>query len=121
MPYLNTELCILIAELLPLFEGFPQAVWISQQRLEEGHGFCRIVFWTFAESADAIKTFDIWFQAIFRKSRVTETLERLVACALEEAGDFEIALNDWARLHVTQKDTQKAMQKVASNMLAAER
>ncbi len=109
MPYLNTELCSLIAELLPLFQGFPKHVWISQQRIEEGHGFCRVVFWTFAASADAIKTFAIWFQAIFRDSRVTETLERLVACALEETAGFEIALTDWLRLPATKTDIEKAV------------
>ena len=50
--YLNEELPLLIADLLPIFHGFPQDVWISEKWVDEGLDFCRVVFWVCAESPD---------------------------------------------------------------------
>ena len=96
--YLNQEFPLLIADLLPIFHGFPQDVRISEKWVDEGLDFCRVVFWVSAESPDAIKTFSIWFQAIFRESSVAEVLERLVTSALDEPNDVEVILTDWTRL-----------------------
>ena len=96
--YLNEELPLLIADLLPLLHGFPQDVWISEKWVDEGLDFCRVVFWVSAESPDAIKTFGNWFQAIFREQPVAEVLERLVTHALDDANDIEVILTDWTRL-----------------------
>lgn len=107
--YLTQELPVLIADLLPLFRGFPAEVWISQQRVDEGLDFCRVIFWAFSESPEAIKTFSIWFQALFREAQVSETLERLVVCALEEASEIEVGLTDWTRLHATEAEVEKVI------------
>ena len=96
--YLNEELPLLIADLLPIFHGFPQDVWISEKWVDEGLDFCRVVFWVSGESPDAIKTFGNWFQAIFRESSVAEVLERLVTSALDDPNDIEVILTDWTRL-----------------------
>ncbi|RKU09770.1 hypothetical protein C6503_20545 [Candidatus Poribacteria bacterium] len=96
--YLNEDLPVLIADLLPIFHGFPRDVWISEKWVDEGLDFCRVVFWVSAESPDAIKTFGNWFQAIFREPSVAEVLERLVAHALDEPNDAEVILTDWTRL-----------------------
>ena len=108
--YLDQALPVLIADLLPLFRGFPEDVWISQRRVDEGLDFCRVIFWAFSESPEAIKTFGIWFQAIFRETDISETLERLVACALEEAAEIEVVLTDWTRLHATEAEIAEAIQ-----------
>ncbi len=107
--YLDQEVPVLIADLLPLFHGFPEAVWISQQRVDEGLDFSRVIFWAFSESPEAIKTFGIWFQAVFREAPVAETLERLVLCALEAAEEIEVALTDWTRLHATEAEIAEAI------------
>lgn len=107
--YLNQELPMLIADFFQLFHGFPEDVWISQKWVDEGLDFCRVVFWVFSESPDAIKTFGIWFQAIFREPAVAETLERLVACALEQPTDAEVALTDWSRLYAPEAEVEKAV------------
>ena len=96
--YLNEELPVLIADLLPIFHGFPQDVWISEKWVDEGLDFCRVIFWVSAESPDAIKSFGNWFQAIFREPSVAEVLERLVTCALDDSNDIEVILTDWTRL-----------------------
>lgn len=96
--YLDHDRVVIIADLLPLFRGFPEGVWISQQSVDEGLDFCRVIFWVFSESADAIKSFSIWFQALFRNTHLAETLERLVYYALDAAMDFEVELTDWTRL-----------------------
>ena len=96
--YLNQDLVLLIADLLPIFHGFPQDVWISEKWVDEGLDFCRVGFSVSAESPDAIKTFGNWFQAVFREPAVAEVLERLVAQALEEPNDAEVILTDWTRL-----------------------
>lgn len=96
--YLNQELVLLIADLLPTFRGFPQGVQISEKSVDEGLDFCRVVFRVSAESPDAIKTFANWFQAIFRELSISEVLERLVLCALDEPNDIEVILTDWTRL-----------------------
>lgn len=108
--YLNQEIPIIIAELLPLFHQFPKDVWISQQSVDEGLDFCRVVFWVFSESSDALKIFSIWFQAIFREAQVAETLERLVGCALDDPDAAEVELTDWTRLHALEADVKKAIQ-----------
>jgi len=89
---------VLIADLLPLFHGFPVDVWISEKWVDEGLDFCRIVFWVCAESPDAIKAFGNWFQAIFRDPPIAEVLERLIARALDKPSDAEVILTDWTRL-----------------------
>lgn len=96
--YLNQDLTVLVADLLPLFRDFPKDVQISERWVDEGLDFCRVIFWASAESADAIKTFGNWFQAIFRESSVAEVLERLVMYALDEPNDAEVILSDWTRL-----------------------
>ncbi|MYB95362.1 hypothetical protein F4054_03470 [Candidatus Poribacteria bacterium] len=96
--YLNQELTVLVADLLPIFHNFPQDVWISEKEVDEGLDFCRVVFSVSAESPDAIKTFGNWFQAIFREPSVAEVLERLVVHALEEPNAAEVMLTDWTRL-----------------------
>jgi len=96
--YLNEDLPVLIADLLPIFHGFPRDVWISEKWVDEGLDFCRVVFWVCSESPDAIKTFGNWFQAIFREPAVSEVLERLVTHALDDPKDIEVILTDWTRL-----------------------
>ena len=96
--YLNQELTVLVADLLPIFHNFPKDVHISERWVDEGLDFCRVIFWVSAESPDAIKTFGNWFQAIFREPPVPEVLERLVMCALDEPNDTEVILSDWTRL-----------------------
>ncbi len=96
--YLNEDLPVLIADLLPLFRDFPKDVQISERWVDEGLDFCRVIFWVSAESADSIKTFGNWFQAIFREPSVAEVLERIVTCALDEPNDAEVILSDWTRL-----------------------
>ena len=96
--YLNQELTVLVADLLPIFHNFPKDVHISERWVDEGLDFCRVIFWVSAESPDAIKTFGNWFQAIFREPSVAEVLERLVAHALDEPNAAEVILTDWTRL-----------------------
>ena len=96
--YLNEDLPVLIADLLPLFQGFPRGVWISEKWVDEGLDFCRVVFRVCSESPDPIKTFGNWFQAIFREPAVAEVLERLVSHALDDPKDIEVILTDWTRL-----------------------
>ena len=96
--YLNQDLTVLVADLLPIFRDFPQEVQISERWVDEGLDFCRVIFWVSAESPDAIKTFGNWFQAIFREPSVAEVLERLVAHALDEPDAAEVILTDWTRL-----------------------
>ena len=88
--YLDHDKVVVIADLLSLFRGFPEDVWISQQSVDEGLDFCRVIIWVFSESADAIKSFSIWFQALFRNTHLAETLERLVYYALDDAIDIEV-------------------------------
>lgn len=108
--YLNHELPVIIADLLPLFQGFPVDVWISQQSIDEGLDFCRVLFWVFSESSDALKSFSIWFQALFRDAQVTSTLAHIVLCALEESDEIIVELSDWTRVHTLPKDVQNAVQ-----------
>ena len=113
--YLNHESPTIIAELLPLFQGFPDDVWISQQSIDEGLDFCRVLFWVFSESSDALKSFGIWFQALFRDAQVTSALERIVQCALEEADGIEVDLTDWTRINVSETDVQTAVLNETTN------
>lgn len=108
--YLNQELPIIIADLLSLFQGFPENVWISQQSIDEGLDFCRVVFWVFSESSNALKSFSNWFQALFREAQVANILERIVVCALDETDDITVELIDWTRIHALPNDVQKALQ-----------
>ncbi len=96
--YLDHDRVVVIADLLTLFHGFPEGVWVSQQSVDEGMDFCRVIIWVFSESADAIKTFSIWFQALFRNTHLADTLERLVYYALDDATDIEVELTDWTRI-----------------------
>ena len=105
--YLNDSLPRLLPEFLPLFEGFPEGVRISQQAVEEGLDFCRVTFWVFAEESDAIKAFSIWFQAFFRDERLISLLERFVKHALDDSDEIEVTLLDWARLHVTEEEARR--------------
>ncbi len=106
--YLNDSLPRLLPEFLPLFERFPEGVWISQQAVEEGLDFCQVTFWVFAEEPDAIKAFSIWFQAFFRDERVITLLERFVKHALEDSDEIEVVLLDWTRVHVTEEEARQA-------------
>ncbi len=96
--YLNQDLTVLVADLLPIFHDFPKDVHISERWVDEGLDFCRVIFWVAAESPDAIKSFANWFQAIFREASIAEVLERLVVCALDEPDGIEVILSDWTRL-----------------------
>ena len=107
--YLNDSLPRLIPEFLPLFERFPEDVWISQHAVEEGLDFCQVIFWAFAEEPDAIKAFSIWFQAFFRDEQIIDLLERFVKHALEDSDEIEVVLLDWARVHVTEQEMQQAV------------
>ena len=106
--YLNDALPNLLPEFLPLFEGFPGGVWISQQAVDEGLDFCQINFWTFAEEPEPLKAFSIWFQAFFRDERIIDLLERFVQHALDDSDEIEIVLLDWARVHVTEEEARRA-------------
>ena len=108
--YLDQDRVVIIADLLPLFRGFPEGVWISQQSVDEGLDFCRVILWVFSESADAIKSFSIWFQALFRNTHLAETLERLVYYALDDAIDLEVELTDWTRLLASDAEFSEVVQ-----------
>lgn len=109
--YLNDSLPQLLPEFLPLFDGFPEGVWVSQQAVEEGLDFCQVTFWVFAEEPDAIKAFSIWFQAFFRNDQLISLLERFVKYALDDSDEIEVALLDWARTHVTEGEARQAADK----------
>ena len=109
--YLNDSLPKLLPEFLPLFEGFPEGVRISQQVVEEGLDFCRVTFWAFAEAPDTIKAFSIWFQAFFRDERIIDLLEHYVKYALDDSDEIEVSLLDWTRIHVTEEEVQQVVQK----------
>ena len=102
--YLNDSLLQLLPEFFPLFEEFPEGVWISQHAVEEGLDFCQVTFWAFAVEPDAIKAFSLWFQAFFRNERLIDLLERFVKHALEDSDEIEVALLDWARIHVAEEE-----------------
>ena len=108
--YLNDSLPRLLPEFLPLFTEFPKGVWISQQAVEEGLDFCAVTFWAFAEEPDAIKAFSIWFQAFFRNEQIIDLLERLIKHALDDSDEIEVALLDWARIHVTEEEVRQAVE-----------
>ncbi len=108
--YLNHDRVVVVADLLPLFRGFPEDVWISQQSVDEGLDFCRVILWVFSESADAIKSFSIWFQALFRNTHLAETLERLVYFALDDAINLEVKLTDWTRLLASDAEFSEVVQ-----------
>ena len=107
--YLNHDLLVTIADLLKLFHNFPNDVWISQQSVDEGLDFCRIIFWVFSNSSDALKAFGIWFQSLFREAKVAETLERLVSYSLDEQESVEVVLSDWIRVNALAADVVKAI------------
>ncbi len=106
--YLNDSLPGLLPDFLPLFEGFPEGVWISQQTVDEGLDFCQVTFWAFAEEPDAIKAFSVWFQGFFRDERIIDLLERFVTHALDDPGEIEVVLLDWARVHVAEEEVRQA-------------
>jgi hypothetical protein len=107
--YLNARMCQLLAEFFPLFDGFPEGVWISQQAVDEGLDFCKVSFWAFAEEPDAIKEFSIWFGAVFRRENVIDLLERFIKYALDDPDGLEISLVDWGRAYVTEAELRKAV------------
>lgn len=107
--YLNQSIPIIIADLLPIIDGFPNDVWISQESIDEGLDFCRVVFWVFSESTDAMKRFTIWFQAIFRDEKVSEILEKIISCALDDPAEIDIDLSDWTRIYTSSVDMQTAI------------
>ena len=109
--YLNDSLPRLLPEFFPLFEGFPEGVRVSQQAVEEGLDICQVTFWVFAEEPDAIKAFSIWFQAFFRNEQLISLLERFVKYALDDSDEIEVALLDWARVHVTEEEARQAAEK----------
>lgn len=109
--YLNAPLCQLIAEFLPLCKGFPEGVWLSQQGVEEGLDFCTINFWAFSEEPEAIKEFSIWFGEFFREESVSDLLERFVRHSLEKPEAVEVSLANWSRVHVTEAEVQKIVQR----------
>ena len=107
--YLNQSIPILITDLLPILDGFPIDVWISQESVDEGLDFCRVIFWVFSEATEAMKKFIIWFQAVFRDEKVARFLEQLILCSLEDADDIEINLSDWTRIYTSTADNQAAI------------
>ena len=114
--YLNHSIPILIAELLPIIDGYPNDVWVSQQYVDEGLDFCRIVFWVFSKSSDAMKRFTIWFQAIFRDEKVSTILEQLIRSALDDPDEVDINLSDWTRIYTSSDDIQTAIDIEVSKM-----
>ena len=108
--YLNDSLFQLLPEFFPSVEGFPEGVRIGQYAVEEGLDFCQVTFWAFAEEPDAIKAFSIWFQAFFRDERIIDLLERFVKHALEDSDEIEVALLDWARVHVTEEEVRQMVE-----------
>ena len=114
--YLNQSIPILITDLLPILEGFPIDVWISQQSIDEGLDFCRVIFWVFSESTDAMKRFTIWFQEIFRDQKVSGFLERLIRCSLDDPEQIDIILSDWTRIYTSSADNQAAIDAEESKM-----
>ena len=107
--YLNQSIPILITELLPILDGFPIDVWISQESVDEGLDFCRVIFWVFSETTEAMKKFIIWFQAVFRDEKVARFLEQFILCSLEDSDDIEINLSDWTRIYTSTTDNQAAI------------
>ena len=118
--YLDHDRVVVIADLIPLFDGFPDGVWISQQSVDEGLDFCRVIIWVFSESADAIKSFSIWFQALFRNTHLAETLEKLVYYALDDldglddATELEVDLTNWTRLLASDDECSEVVEKEKS-------
>lgn len=108
--YLNHEKTVIIADLLPHFHDFPSEVWISHQSVDEGLDFCRVIFWVFSESSEALKLFGIWFQALFRDTQLSKTLETLVYFALDDTDGHEVELSDWTRILTSDVDIEKAVQ-----------
>ncbi len=108
--YLNDPLCVLLADFFPLFRGFPEKVWISQQGIQEGLDFCSVNFWVFSEAPDAIKEFSIWFQGIFREEQVSRVLESFVQHTLEKPDEVEVILADWSRIHTEESEIRKSVE-----------
>lgn len=104
--YLDIQQCRLIADILPLCKGFPDKVWLSQQKVEEGLDSCSVNFWTFSKESEAIKEFAIWFESFFRDASVSQFLERFVEHALEKAGDEEVILANWSRIHAAEDEVK---------------
>ena len=105
--YLDDNLCALLVDFFPLLHGFPENVWISQKKCEEGLDFCQLNFWAFSKTPNAIKEFSIWFQGIFRDTDISSLLERFVLHAIEKPNQAEVCLSDWSRLHVTQPEVRE--------------
>lgn len=107
--YLDQTIPIIIADLLPLFNAYPKGVWISQQSVDEGLDFCRVIFWVFSKSTDKLKNFTNWFQAIFREEKISKILERMIVCALDQHNSLDVELADWTRVNVHNSDIQEAI------------
>lgn len=111
IPYLDAQLCRLIAGILPLCKGFPEKVWLSQEKVEEGLDFCSVDFWAFSEESEAIKEFSIWFEGFFREASVSQFLEHFVEHALEKDKDEEVMLANWSRIHATEDEVEAAVKR----------
>ena len=109
--YLDAQLCRLIADILPLCKGFPEELWLSQEKVEEGLDSCSVNFWVFSEESETIKEFSIWFESFFRDASVSKFLERFVEHALEKAGDEEVILANWSRIHATEDEVSAVVKR----------
>jgi len=109
--YLDAQLCRLIAGFLPLCKGFPREVWLSHEKVEEGLDTCSVNFWAFSKQSEAIKEFSIWFESFFRDASVSQFLERFVKHALEKAGDEEVILANWSRIHAAEDEVSAVVKR----------
>lgn len=104
--YLDARLCRLIVDILPLCKGFPDHVWLTQEKVEEALDSCSVNFWAFSKESEAIKEFSIWFESFFRDASVSQFLERFVEHALEKAGGEEVILANWSRIHAAEDEVK---------------
>ena len=109
--YLDAQLCHLIVGILPLCKNFPDDVWLSQEKVEEGLDSCSVNFWAFSKESEAIKEFSIWFESFFRDASVSQFLERFVEHALEKAGDEEVIFANWSRIHAAEEEVSAAVKR----------
>ena len=109
--YLDAQLCRLIAGIFPLCKGFPEQVWLSQEKVEEGLDSCSVNFWAFSKEPESIKEFSIWFGGFFREASVSQFLEHFVEHALEKAGGEEVILANWSRIHVTEDEVRAVVKR----------
>ena len=105
--YLNDQ--FLLNSAIASIGQFPTEVEIKSIQIEEGLDFCQIRFWVFSTSADAIKSFGIWFQAHFRQHEVVKRLEEMVHLSLDDNQELEVILSDWSRILVQPPEVEKAI------------